>query len=130
LTIVGTLFEADEGARMRIAVATEQGNRVGIAEATITGGAFTLSIPQVLNDSWYVGITLYVDRNDDDTCEPDEHFWGFTTRAVASDIHFEVTPDELCSSTFGTCSPRHQADQPCSIGSGDTVLTKPVPCTP
>ena len=39
LTIVGTEFHADEGEHMRIVVATQDGNRVGIADLPIVDGA-------------------------------------------------------------------------------------------
>jgi hypothetical protein len=128
LAITGSQFEAGEGERMRVVVATEAGNRVGIGEVLIANGAFSLSIPAVLNVSWYVGITLYIDRDLNDACEPEEHFWGWTTRAVASDIEYEVTPTQLCSSTFGNCSPRGTMPQICTVGSGDTDPRKPLPC--
>src|SRR5262245_34895196 len=69
LTIAGTQFNADEGARMRIVVASQSPNRVGVGEVSIKNGAFTLSLPQVLNSDLYIGISLYVDRNQDNACE-------------------------------------------------------------
>jgi hypothetical protein len=111
---------------MRIAVATQTGNRVGIGEVSIVGGAFTLSIPQVLNSRWYVGITLYVDRNHNDICETDEHAWDWATRIVVSDMRFDVTPNEGApsfdllsapSTTVGTLARQpSKPTPPCSPG--------------
>jgi hypothetical protein len=129
LTVVGTHFDADEGARMRVVVATQTPNRLGIRDLPIAGGAFTLSMPQVLNSGWYVGITLYVDRNHNDTCETDEHVWDWTTRSVLGNIRFDVTPDELCDSSLGgACVPRRPTQAICLVGVGDTDLKKPLPC--
>ena len=130
VTVVGTKFDAYNGARVRIAVASQSPNRVGIAEMPVVDGAFTASLPGVLNAGYYVGITIYVDRNDDDVCQPAEHLWDWTTRAAASDMQFDVTPDQLCDSTLGSCRPRHPTQQACWVGTGDTDLTKPLPCTP
>jgi hypothetical protein len=130
LIVVGTRFDADEGKRMRFVVGTQAGNRLGIAELPIVGGAFALTIPEVLNSGWYVGVTLYVDRNDNDACETEEHTWNFTTRSVLGDMRFDVTPDELCDDTLMTCRAAQPATEVCRIGSGDTDLTAPLPCVP
>ncbi len=130
LTVVGAKFGADNGARVRIAVASQTPNRVGIADMPIVEGAFTASMPGVLNAGYYVGITIYVDRNDDDTCQPNEHLWDWTTREAASDMQFDVTPDQLCESTQGSCRLRQPTQQACGVGTGDTDLAKPLPCTP
>lgn len=129
LTVFGTEFDADEGARMRVAVASQTPYRVGIADVPITDGAFALSMPGVLNAGLYVGVTLYVDRNENDTCEDDEHVWNWTTRSVIGDMRFDVTPDELCDSTLMTCRP-NDPTAPCLVGTGQTDLTEPLPCTP
>jgi hypothetical protein len=130
LTVVGTQFGADEGERMRIVVGTQDGNRVGIADLPIVGGAFSLSMPEVLNNGWYIGVTLYVDRNDDDTCETEEHAWDWATRSVVGDMRFDVTPDQLCDNTSMTCRPRQSTQEPCWVGSGDTNLMEPLLCIP
>jgi len=130
LTVVGTQFNTDEGEHMRIAVASQTPNRVGIADLPIVGGAFTLSMPQVLNAGQYIGVTLYVDRNHDNTCQTDEHAWDWTTSAVAGDMRFDVTPDQLCDKTLGSCRARQPTQQPCWVGTGQTKLTDPLPCTP
>ena len=130
LTVVGTQFNADEGAHMRIAVASQTPYRVGIADLPIADGAFTASMPQVLNAGLYVGITLYVDRNQDDTCQTDEHVWDWATPAVAGDVRFDVTPDQLCYSAIGGCRARQRTQAPCWVGTGQTILTEPLPCTP
>lgn len=130
LTVYGTGFDAEEGEIMRLAVASQSPNRVGLADLPIVDGAFDLSMPQVLNKGWYVGVTLYVDRNHNDTCETDEHVWDWTTRAVASDIRYDVTPDQLCDSTLGSCRPRTPTQEACWVGTGDTNLMEPLPCTP
>lgn len=129
LTVFGTEFDADEGARMRVAVASQTPYRVGIADVPITDGAFALSMPGVLNAGLYVGVTLYVDRNENDTCEDDEHVWNWTTRSVIGDMRFDVTPDELCDGTLMTCRP-NDPTAPCLVGTGQTDLTEPLPCTP
>ena len=128
LTVVGTQFDADEGKRMRIAVATQTGYRVGIADLRIVGGAFALSMPRVLNAGLYVGVTLYVDRNDNDACEPEEHAWGWATRTVIGDMRFDVTPTEMCDRTLMGCRPWQPPLSPCWVGTGDTDLTQPFPC--
>ena len=130
LTVVGAQYEADEGARMRVVVATQTGNRVGIAELPIVGGAFALSMPGVLNAGLYVGVTLYIDRNDNDTCEPDEHAWDWTTRTVLGDMRFDVTPDEMCDRTLMSCRPWESPQAACWVGTGDTDLSEPLPCNP
>jgi hypothetical protein len=131
LTLVGTEFDADEGERMRIVVASQTPYRVGVADLPIVDGAFALSMPGVLNAGLYVGITLYVDRNENDTCEDSEHVWNWTTRSVIGHMRFDVTPDELCDSTLMTCRPND--DDPalsCFVGTGDVDLTEPLPCSP
>ncbi len=128
LTVAGTEFDADEGARMRIVVATESPNRVGIADVTIVNGAFTVSMPGVLNESWYVGVTLYVDRNEDDTCQPDEPVWKLTTSAVAGDVRYDFTPDQQCM--LGACVGPPPTQPICLVGGGVTDLTEPLPCNP
>jgi hypothetical protein len=128
LTVVGTQFGADEGAHIRIAVATQTGNRVGIGDLPIVGGAFTFSMPQVLNAGWYVGITLYVDRNHNDVCETGEHLWDWTTKIVNSNMRFDVTPNQLCDKSLMNCRPRSPTQQACWVGSGDTDLRQPLPC--
>jgi hypothetical protein len=130
LSIVGAQFDAEEGERMRIAVATQKGNRVGIADIPIVGGSFTVSMPGVLNAGAYVGVTLYVDRNENDTCESDEHVWDWATRSVVGNVRYDVTPDELCSNTMMTCRPWKPTQAACWVGAGDTKLTEPLPCTP
>lgn len=130
LTIAGTDFDADEGKRMRVVVATQNGNRVGLADLPIVKGAFTLTVPKVLNASWYVGVTLYVDRNDNDTCEPEEHAWDWATRIVVDNMYFEVTPDELCDHSLMGCRRRQPTRQACWVGSGETKLTEPLACVP
>jgi len=130
LTVVGTQFDADEGQRMRIAVGTQAGNRFGIAELPIVGGAFTLSMPEVLNAGWYVQVTLYVDRNDNDTCETDEHVWDWATRSVIGDMRFDVTPAELCDSTLMSCRAWQPTVQACWVGTGQTNLMEPLRCIP
>jgi len=130
LTIVGTEFDADEGERMRVVVATQAGNRVGIADVPIVDGAFTVSMPRVLNDGYYVGVTLYVDRNHDDTCATEEQAWDFATRSAVTDMRFDVKPNELCESVSMTCRPRSSTQAPCWVGTGDTNLMEPLPCDP
>lgn len=129
LTIVGTQFNADNGARMRVVVATQTPNRVGIGDIPIENGAFTLSMPQVLNSGYYVGISLYVDRNQDNACETAEDVWDFTTPIVAGNLQYDVTPDKWCNGA--SCLLRSQSTQaPCFVGTGQTDLTKPLPCVP
>ena len=128
LTVVGAHYEVDEGARMRIVVATQSGNRVGIAELPIVGGAFALSMPGVLNAGLYVGVTLYIDRNDNDSCETNEHAWDWTTRTVVGDMRFDVTPDEMCDRTLMNCRPWEPPQPACWVGTGDTDVSKPLPC--
>jgi hypothetical protein len=130
LTVAGAAFVNEEGKRMRVVVATQTGNRVGLADVPIVKGAFTLTLPEVLNAGWYVGVTLYVDRNDNDTCETDEHVWDWTTRIVVGDMYFEVTPDELCDHSLMGCIRKQPTRQACWVGSGETKLTEALPCIP
>jgi hypothetical protein len=130
LTIVGTAFDADEGNRMRVVAATQTGNRVGLADVAIVGGAFTLTLPEVLNSGLYVGVTLYVDRNGNDTCETDEHAWDWATRIIVDDMYFEITPDELCDHSLMGCRRKKPTRQACWVGTGETKLTEAWPCIP
>jgi len=129
LTVFGTEFDADEGERMRVAVASQTPYRVGLADLPIVEGAFSVTMSDVLNAGMYVGITLYVDRNENDTCEDSEHVWNWTTRSVIGDMRFDVTPDQLCDGTLMTCRPNDETP-PCLVGAGDTDLTEPLPCNP
>lgn len=129
LTIAGTQFDADEGARMRIIVATQTPNRVGVGDVSIVNGAFALSMPQVLNAGYYVGISLYVDRNENNTCETSEDAWDFATPAVFGDLQYDVTPDKWCFAA-GCLLRAQQTGAACWVGTGQTDLTKPLPCTP
>jgi len=129
LAVYGTEFDAEDGERMRVVVASQSPYRVGIADVPIVDGAFALSMPEVLNAGLYVGITLYVDRNENDTCETEEHLWNWTTRSVIGDMRFDVTPDELCDDTLMNCRP-HDTTPPCFVGAGDTDPTESLPCNP
>jgi hypothetical protein len=84
----------------------------------------------VLNAGWYVGVALYVDRNDNDTCETDEHVWDWATRIVVGDMYFEVTPDELCDHSLMGCRRKQPTRSACWVSSGETKLTEPLPCIP
>lgn len=129
LTVNGTQFDADEGARMRIVVATQSPDRVGIGDVTIINGAFTLFMPQVLNSGYYTGISLYVDRNGDNICETAEDVWDFGTPAVASNLQYDVTPDKWCGGN-GCLLRSQQTGAACLVGTGQTDLTQPLPCRP
>ncbi len=117
---------------MRIVIASQSPYRVGVAEVPIVDGGFMVSMPQVLNYGLYVGVAFYVDRNDNDTCEPDESIWDFTTSAVMGNLSVDVAPDQWCYGGNGSsteCS--MQTAQPaCFVGTGQTDLTKPLPCNP
>ncbi len=67
------------------------------------GGAFELSLRQVLNAGWYVGVAVYIDRNGNDTCESDEYVWSWTTRIVAGHLRYNLTPDSLCYDISSAC---------------------------
>jgi hypothetical protein len=49
LQIVGRQFDAYEGRRIRVVVASRVGWRLGVADAAIAGGAFALSLPATLH---------------------------------------------------------------------------------
>jgi hypothetical protein len=130
LTVFGSGFGADEGERMRVVVATQMGNRLGVADLPIVDGSFALSMPGVLNVGWYVGVTLYVDRSGNDACEVEEHAWNWATRSVIGHMRFDLTPDELCDDTLMVCRERQTTPDACTVGSRDTNLEEPLPCTP
>ena len=116
LKIVGRQFDEYEGARARVVVATEDGYRFGVGDVEIVGGAFTLWMAETLNDTLYVGIGLYIDQNNSDTCDADEPMWDFVTAIVAGDLSFSLTPDSW-NPPAATC-----------FINGLTDLTKHLPC--
>ena len=101
LQVVGTQFDAYEGARARVVVVgvslvnlVDMG-RFGVADAEIVDGEFIISMPQTLNIGFYTGIGLYIDQNGNDTCDDSEPGWGYRDNAVFGDLSFEVTLGDL-----------------------------------
>jgi hypothetical protein len=102
LQIVGRQFDAYEGGRIRIVVASQAGWRLGVAEAAIADGAFALTIPATFNYGYYTEIALYVDDDGDDACDVGEPLWGFVTGIVRENLLVEATPDQKCLSGGGS----------------------------
>jgi hypothetical protein len=101
LQIGGRQFDAYEGRRIRIVVASDVGGRLGVADAPITSGAFALTIPATFNYGYYTEIDLYVDDDTDQTCDTGEPLWGFVTGIVQENLLVDVTPDGPCLSGGG-----------------------------
>lgn len=132
LEIVGRQFDAYEGRRIRVVVASHAGGRMGIAEAAIANGAFALTIPATFNYGYYTEIALYVDDDADDACDAGEPLWGFVTGIVQDTLHVEVTPDGLClsgggPSMFQGCRVWAPPVGPCVIN-GQANLEMRLPC--
>jgi hypothetical protein len=120
LQIVGRQFDAYEGRRIRIVVASRAGWRLGVAAAAITSGAFALTIPGTFNHGYYTEIALYVDDDSDDACDAGEPLWGFVTGIVQDDLLVQATPDGPCLSGGGPsmsqgCRPWPPPAGPCAI---------------
>jgi hypothetical protein len=101
LQIVGRQFDAYEGRRIRVVVACQVGQRLGVAEAAIANGAFALTIPATFVYGCYTEIALYVDDDADDACDVGEPLWGFVTGIVQENLAVEATPDGPCLSGGG-----------------------------
>lgn len=101
LQIVGRQFDAYEGRRIRIVVASQVGWRLGVADAAIANGAFALTIPATFVYGGYTEIALYVDDDADDACDVGEPLWGFVTGIVQENLLVEATPDGPCLSGGG-----------------------------
>jgi len=119
LQIVGRQFDAYEGRRIRVVVASQVGWRLGVAEVAIASGAFALTIPATFIYGGYTEISLYVDDDSDDACDVGEPLWGFVTGIVQETLLVEATPDGPCLSGGGP-----------SMAKGCRLWPTPVgPCT-
>jgi hypothetical protein len=132
LQIDGQQFDAYEGRRIRVVVASQPGGRLGVADAAIVGGAFALTIPATFNYGYYTEVALYVDENGDDACEVGEPLWGFVTGVVQANLLVEATPDGPCLSGGGPsmnqgCFPWRTPVGPCVVN-GQADLTMRLPC--
>jgi len=133
LQIGGHAFDAYEGRRIRVVVASHADGRLGVADATIAGGAFALTIPATFNYGYYTEIALYVDDDTDDACDVGEPLWGFVTGIVQETLVIEVTPDGPCLSGGGPsmiqgCHPWRPPIAPCVInGQADLTMRRPCP---
>ena len=132
LQIAGHQFDAYEGRRIRVVAASQAGWRLGVAEATITSGAFALTLPATINYGYYEEIALYVDDNADDACDVGEPLWGFVSGIVQETLVVEVTPDGPCISGGGPsmvqgCHPWPPSAGACVIN-GQADLTLRLPC--
>lgn len=132
LQIVGRQFDAYEGRRIRIVVASDAGLRLGVADAAIAGGAFALTIPATFNYGYYTEIALYVDDDADDACDVGEPLWGFVTGIVQENLLVEVTPDGPCLTGGGPsmsqgCHQWRPPVGPCVIN-GQADLQARLPC--
>ena len=133
LQIVGRQFDAYEGRRIRIVVASHVGGRLGVADAAIASGAFALTIPATFNNGYYTEIALYVDDDADDACDVGEPLWGFVTGIVQENLLVETTPDGPClsgggPSMFNGCTSWRPPVGPCVInGQADLAMRLPCP---
>jgi hypothetical protein len=133
LQIVGRQFDAYEGRRMRVVVACQVGQRLGVAEAAIANGAFSLTIPGTFVDGCYTEIALYVDDDADDACDVGEPLWGFVTGIVQENLLVEATPDGPCLSGGGPsmvrgCRPWSDPPAPCVVNfQSDLAMRLPCP---
>jgi hypothetical protein len=133
LQIVGRQFDAYEGRRIRIVVASHVGGRLGVADAAIANGAFALTIPGTFNYSYYTEIALYVDDDADQACDVGEPLWGFVTGIVQENLLVEATPDGPCLSGGGPsmskgCRSWLRQIGPCVINS-QADLKMRLPCS-
>jgi len=133
LQIVGRMFDAYEGRRMRVVVASQAGWRLGVADAAILDGAFALTIPATFNSGYYTEIALYVDDDADDACDAGEPLWGFVTGIVQENLLVEATPDGPCLSGGGPsmvqgCHPWRPPVGSCVIN-GQADLELRLPCS-
>ena len=132
LQLSGRQFDAYEGRRIRIVVASDVGGRLGVADATIANGAFALTIPATFNYGYYTEISLYVDDDGDDTCDVGEPLWGFVTGIVQATLVVDVTPDGPCvsgggPSMFQGCAGWLTPSGPCVVN-GQAPLAMRLPC--
>ena len=133
LQIVGRQFDAYEGRRIRIVVASQVGWRLGVADAAIASGAFALTIPATFIYGGYTEIALYVDDDTDDACDVGEPLWGFVTGIVQENLLVEATPDGPCLSGGGPsmakgCRPWPPPAGPCAINfQADLAMRLPCP---
>jgi hypothetical protein len=133
LQIVARQFDAYEGRRIRVVVASHVGGRLGVADATIANGAFALTIPATFNYGYYTEIALYVDDDTDDACDVGEPLWGFVTGIVRENLLVEATPDGPClsgggPSMFNGCGSWLPSVGPCVInGQADLAMRLPCP---
>jgi hypothetical protein len=132
LQVVGRRFDAFEGRRIRIVVASDAGGRLGVAEAPMANGAFALTLPATLNYGYYTEIALYVDDDSDDACDAGESLWGFVTGIVQANLVVEATPDGPCLTGGGPsmiqgCHPWPPPAGACVIN-GQANLQMRLPC--
>ena len=135
LHVVGRQFDAYEGRRIRVLVGSHPAGRLGVGEATIANGAFEITIPAAINNSYYTEIALYVDDDADDTCDAGEPLWGFVTGIVRENLVVDATPDELCVSGGGPsvgagCRPWPMPAGPSCFINGQVDLEMRLPCPP
>jgi len=133
LQIVGRQFDAYEGRRIRIVVASQVGWRLGVADAAIVNGAFALTIPATFVYGGYTEISLYVDDDTDDACDVGEPLWGWVTGIVQETLLVEATPDGPCLSGGGPsmakgCRLWPPPGGPCAINfQADLAMRLPCP---
>jgi hypothetical protein len=133
LQIVGRQFDAYEGRRIRVVVASRVGWRLGVADTAIADGAFALTIPATFNYGYYTEIALYVDDDTDDACDVGEPLWGLVTGIVQENLLIETTPDGPCLSGGGPsmiqgCLPWGSPAGPCAINfQADLEMRLPCP---
>jgi hypothetical protein len=132
LWIAGSRFDAHEGRRIRIVVSSHVGGRLGVADATVTNGAFEVTMPGTINYSYYTEIAFYVDNDTDDTCDVGEPTWGFVTGIVQENLVVDATPDGPCVSGGGPSVGTGCRPWPAPVGdcfvNGQADLQMYLPC--
>ena len=134
LQITGAQFDAYEGRRIRVVVSSSVGGRLGVAEATIVGGAFDFKIPGTFNYGARTEIDLFVDDDGNSTCDVGEPLWGFVTGIVSDNLMVTATPARPCLSGGGTsmiqgCTSWLTPPGACFIN-GQADLQMRLPCPP
>jgi hypothetical protein len=90
--MTGTGFDDYEGRRARVVVVLNvKASRFGVADTTIVGGQFAVSLPEARSAA-YTEVAVYIDADGDDRCGDDEPLWSYTTPGGPGDILLEITP--------------------------------------
>ena len=127
LLVKGSGFTDENGVRARVIAQVQDGYRFGLGDAVIQDGKFQIDLKQSLNDGSYVNISVYLDRDMNDSCNQEEHLIDFTTGIVNDDYQLDLSPLKLCTPEFGgSCSPRSEPVGSCNANGFD--LTQLLTC--